>query len=178
MPQHCTPHARAASARPGIFPRLASARRSMAAFTIMEVAMATFVMALAISTSVTTLQVGYRSIDTARNMTLAGQILQSMIENVRLKQWTEISALPATTSGPISTFDSTGSFTSFSTTATQMLSRFTFKREVNDVSGQTGLKKIVFTATWTAIDGRSLSVQYTTYYAQNGLYDYYYPISS
>jgi Tfp pilus assembly protein PilV len=146
-------------------------------FTIMEVLMATFVMALAISTSVTTLQVGYRSIDTARNMTLAGQILQSMIEDIRLKQWTEINSMAASTTGSISTFFASGSFGS-SATATRMLSRFTFNRAVSDVSGQTGIKRIVLTATWTGIDGRSTSVKYTTYYAQNGLYDYYYPVTN
>jgi hypothetical protein len=142
----------------------------------MEVLMATFVMALAISSSITTLQVGYRSIDTARNMTLAGQILQSMIEDIRLKQWTEINAMAATTTGAISTFDTSGSFTGFSTTAARMLNRFTFTRTVADVTGQTGMKRIVLTATWKGVDGRSSSVNYTTFYAQNGLYDYYYPV--
>lgn len=153
-------------------------RAPQGGFTIMEVLMATFVMALTISTSVTTLQVGYRSIDTARNMTLAGQILQSMIEDIRLKQWTEINAMAASTTGPISTFDTTGSFSGFSATATKMLSRFTFNRAVSDMTGQTGIKKIILTATWTGIDGRSTSVKYTTYYAQSGLYDYYYPVTN
>jgi uncharacterized protein (TIGR02598 family) len=150
-------------------------RRRKTGFTIVEVMAAVFVMALAISTSITTLQAGYRAIDTARNLTLAGQILQSMIEDIRLKQWAEINAMAATTTGPISTFDTTGSFTSFSTTAAAMLSRFTITRTVSDVTGQTGLKKIVLTATWNGYDGRSSSANYTTYYAQNGLYDYYYP---
>jgi uncharacterized protein (TIGR02598 family) len=156
-------------------PRGKSRARRLAAFTIVEVMTAVFVMALAISTSVTTLQAGYRSIDTARNLTLAGQILQSMIEDIRLKQWTEINSMAASTTGTISTFDTTGSFTSFSTTAAAMLNRFTINRTVANVTGQTGLKKIVLTATWRGVDGRQTSVNYTTYYAQNGLYDYYYP---
>jgi Tfp pilus assembly protein PilV len=155
-----------------------SARRAAQGFTVVEVLMATFVMALAISSSVTTLQVGYRSIDTARNMTLAGQILQSMIEDIRLKQYAEILTMPARTTGPIATFDTTGSFTGFSTTAARMLNRFTFTRTIGDVTGQSGMKVIVLTATWVAIDGRSSSVNYTTYYAQNGLYDYYYPVTN
>lgn len=142
----------------------------------MEVMMAVIVMALAISTSVTTLQVGYRSIDTARNLTLGGQILQSMIEDIRLKQWVDINAMAADSDyQTISYFDTTGSFTNFSSTATAMLNRFRIRREVASVTGQTGLKKITLTAKWTGVDGRSSSVNYTTYYAQSGLYDYYYP---
>jgi Tfp pilus assembly protein PilV len=151
-------------------------RSRRGAFPLVEVMAAAFVMALAISTSVTTLQVGFRSIDTARNLTLAGQILQSMIEDIRLKQWTTIDAMPVMpsyTTGPISTFDTTGSFTNFSTTAAAMLNRFTITRQVTLVD--TGLKKIVLIAQWTGVDGRTSSVNYTTYYAQNGLYDYYYP---
>jgi hypothetical protein len=138
---------------------------------------AVFVMALAISTSITTLQVGFRSIDTARNTTLAGQILQSMIEDIRLRPWSDINdstKFPASTTGPISTFDTTNSFSGFSGTAAAMLKRFTFNRTVSNVSGQTGMKVIVLKANWTGIDGKSHSVKYTTYYAQNGLYDYYY----
>ena len=161
-------------------PGRTSTRRAAQGFTIMEVLMATFVMALAISSSVTTLQVGYRSIDTARNMTLAGQILQSMIEDIRLKQWTEINTMSTTNggvaTGPISTFDTTGSFSGFNATASRMLNRFTFTRTVTSVTGQTGMKKIVLAASWVGIDGRTTSVNYTTYYAQNGLYDYYYPV--
>jgi uncharacterized protein (TIGR02598 family) len=161
------PTSRPARRRPG--------RRGLRAFTIVEVLVAVFVMALAISTSITTLQSGYRAIDTARNLTLAGQILQSMIEDIRLKQWTDINSMAATTTGSISTFDTTGSFTNFSATAAATLARFTITRTVADVTGQTGLKKIVLTAKWKAIDGHQTSVNYTTYYAQNGLYDYYYP---
>ncbi|HEY8836510.1 MAG TPA: prepilin-type N-terminal cleavage/methylation domain-containing protein [Dehalococcoidia bacterium] len=44
-------------------------------FTIVEVMMASAVMVLAITTAILVLQVGLRAVDTARNMTLAGQII-------------------------------------------------------------------------------------------------------
>jgi Tfp pilus assembly protein PilV len=160
-----------------LYPRIVALSRKAAGFTMVEVMMAAIVMALAISTSVTTLQVGYRSIDMARSMTLAGQILQSMIEDIRLKTWAQVSALPGTTTGPIATFGTSTSFTS-TATAVQMLTRYTFTRAITDVPLKTGMKKIVLTATWKGIDGRSSSVNYTTYYAEKGLYDYYYPVSN
>lgn len=141
---------------------------------------ATFVMAMAIATSITTLAVGFRQLDTARNTTLAGQILQSLVEDVRLMPYsttggiTGISNLPAQTSGGVSTFDSTNSFASLGATATAMLSRFTITRTVATVTGQAGMYKITFAAQWSGIDGKIHTLQYTTYYAQNGLYDYYY----
>ena len=45
-------------------------------FTIVEVMAAAVVMALAITTSITTLQRGFLALDSARNLTMAGQILQ------------------------------------------------------------------------------------------------------
>jgi hypothetical protein len=140
---------------------------------------AVMVMALVISTSITTLQVGFRAIDTARNTTTAGQVLQSLVEDLRLQTWTVISALPTTLSGKLSDFDTvsghvqSGSFTGYSPTEAAILNRFTITRTVADATGQSGMKVIVFTATWRGIDGRSHTVNYTTYYAQNGLYAYY-----
>jgi len=140
---------------------------------------AVMVMALVISTSITTLQVGFRTVDTARNTTIAGQILQSLVEDLRLQTWTVVSGLPATLTGTLSDFDTvsghvqSGSFTVYSAAERAILNRFTITRTVADVTGQTGMKVVVFTATWNGIDGRSHTVNYTTYYAQNGLYAYY-----
>jgi two-component system response regulator DevR len=47
--------------------------QSRAGFTILEVGMASFVLAMAIATAVTVLQHGLRAVDTAGNMTLAGK---------------------------------------------------------------------------------------------------------
>jgi type II secretory pathway pseudopilin PulG len=58
-------------------------------FTIAEVMVAATVMVLAISSSIIVLQQGLRAIDTARYTTLAGQILQSQMEKLRLLTWTQ-----------------------------------------------------------------------------------------
>ncbi|MDE3084384.1 MAG: prepilin-type N-terminal cleavage/methylation domain-containing protein, partial [Verrucomicrobiota bacterium] len=49
--------------------------KSQGGFTILEVMMAAFVMALVLATSLIVIQRGFQAIDTARYTTLAGQIL-------------------------------------------------------------------------------------------------------
>src|SRR5262245_11393882 len=67
----------------------ARSRSSLRGFTIIEVAMATFVMAFGISTSIIALQMGFKAINVARDETLASQIMQSEIERLRLWPWSK-----------------------------------------------------------------------------------------
>src|SRR5687767_1372146 len=62
-------------------------------FTIIEVTMATFVMAFGIATSIIALQTGFRALDVARDSTLASQIMQSEIERLRLWPWNNTSTV-------------------------------------------------------------------------------------
>ena len=57
--------------------------------------MAGTILAMVIASSLLVLQTGMRAVDTARNMTLAGQISQSALEVLRLQNWGQVSALPA-----------------------------------------------------------------------------------
>jgi type II secretory pathway pseudopilin PulG len=146
-------------------------------FTIVEVMAAAIVMALAISSSLIVLQHGMRAIDTARYTTLAGQILQSQMEKLRLLTWTQ---LTHPTYGPVA-------FPTFTpdlaATSVAQMNRFT----AGGVTGQcaqsivaapapfdTSMKEIKLTATWTGMDGRSHSLSYITYYGKNGLSDFFY----
>jgi Tfp pilus assembly protein PilV len=133
-------------------------------FTIAEVMMAAAVMALAITTSITTMQRAFLALDGARNVTLGGQIMQSEFEKMRLKDWTTISGYDA---GP-TTLTIDPAFTTGSTIA----SRFTLTRTVADAHAD--MKQVTLTITWRGYDGRTLSRYYTTYYGKNGLYDYFY----
>ena len=136
--------------------------------------MAVIVMALAISTSIAVMEQGMRTIDTARNTTIAGQVLQSMMEDLRLQTWAQIGALEsATNNGTTGNVTIDSSFTGYDATATALLSRFTITRTITDDGTLTSMKVIVLTATWIGIDGRSHTVRYTSYYAQHGLYDFY-----
>ena len=138
-------------------------------FTIFEVMMATFVMAMGISTAIVGMTAGFKQIDVARNITLSSQVLQSEMERLRLMDWADIASLTGTSTVDLSTVF---------TDDTDLASRFTLTRTVSDVTGKVGeMKQIALTCGWTAIDGRSLSRQFSTIYTKNGLYDYYYTLA-
>ncbi len=157
----------------GSFPR-----RRDAGFTILEVAMTGFVLTLTIAGSITTLQMGFRAIDNARYTTLAGQILQSQMEKLRLLTWSQ---LTDATTGPVaySTFAP-----DISSSSTAQINRFTTSTGGAGTCAMsiaaapspfgTTMKDITLTATWTGIDGMSHSLSYTTRYGQNGLSDFFY----
>ncbi len=134
-------------------------------FTIVEVMVAAGVMALAITSSITTMQSAFLALDSARNITLSGQILQGEFEKIRMKDWNTIAVTwgDGTTSV---TIDST--FTSNAAIG----NRFTLSRTISTVN--TDMKQITLTISWRSYDGRSFTRFYTTYYGRNGLYDYFY----
>lgn len=124
--------------------------------------MAASVLLLVLATSITTLQRAYNSLDTARNLSLAGQIMQCELERIRLLDWPTINAL---TTG---TIDLDPSFIDNPYIGT----RFILVRTATNAHA--GMKKVLLSVTWQNYDGRSLTRYYTTYYGQNGLYDYVY----
>ena len=143
-------------------------------FTMVEVMMAAIVMALGITTCITTLQYGMRAIDTARNMTLAAQIMQSEMEILRLQNWSQISALPASATLDSATSITSGTSTTLDSTLTAIAARFTCTRAVADIAGRSNIKLITLTVVWNGVDGRPHSLTYQTRYAKDGLADYYY----
>ncbi len=161
--------------QPGGFRRAPASlqRARLAAFTIIEVTMAAAVMALSISTSILVMGRGFASLDSARCISYASQIMQSELERMRLTQWgdgtaagngtTGVTAYPTTlTTVPIdSTFVTSGDFGS----------RMTLQRIAANV--HTGMIQVTLTITWKAYDGHTLSRTYITYYGQKGLYDYF-----
>ena len=92
--------------------------------------MGAMVMLIAVSTSILVLQRGYQSLDDARNTTLATQVLQSLMEDLRLNNWTQITTLQSTNNGVAGNITIDSSFTGYSTTAANMLSDFTCTRTI------------------------------------------------
>ena len=147
-------------------------RAGLAGFTIIEVAMAATVMALGISSAILVMQRSFGSLDTARCLGYASQIMQSEMEKMRLTAWgdgttagtgtTGITAIPATAQ-PISI---DAAFFNNS----DIGSRMTLTQRAADVHA--GMIQLIFTITWRSYDGRTLSRTYTTSYGQKGLYDY------
>ncbi len=133
--------------------------------------MAMCVLALAIGTSLAVLARGFDSLDSARCISYASQIMQSEMEKMRLTSWGDGTRAGTGTSG----------VTSYSTTpyvmpkdsnyftAGDVGSRMTVTRTASDV--HTGMIKVTFTISWTTHDGHAMSRTYFSYYGKNGLYD-------
>ena len=154
----------------------ARSRRRHRGFTIFELSMAVMVMAFGLMTSLTVLQMGFRSLDTARNTTIASQLLQSVMEDMRMLPWNasspsnSMTSLQATSNGTQGNVTLDASFTNNDAAAIAMVNRFTITRTISDQSST--LKKIVLTAEWAGIDNRAHILTYCSYYGQNGLHDY------
>lgn len=126
--------------------------------TLIEVMMGALVLTLVFFSTFSVIQSGFEMVDVSRNTGLAGQILQSEIEDIRLKNWASLPADGTTTITLPSAFNSVSG-------------RFNATRTVTSVNSE--MKKVTVQVTWTAYTGRSHTRRYETYYTKGGLNDYY-----
>lgn len=152
--------------------RRAGGIKSTAGFTIVEVAIATFVMAFAIASSIIALQSGFKTIDVARGTTLASQILQSEIERIRMMSWSDVVAMAGPTPQDV---DLTAMYSS----DTAIGAKFDVQRLVTLEPGtrENDVALITLTVIWSGYDGRTHTRRFETKYIKNGLYDYYYTLA-
>jgi hypothetical protein len=145
-------------------------RRYQRAFTILEVMTSTFVMMFVFVSALFVLESAYQMIDTARSGTLAGQILQSQMEKLRLLSFTQLQ--PIVTGSP-------ASFTPDIVGTSGQISRFTCTQTLAFdpayvVGGQNTMVDITLAATWTGTTGQLHSRTYYSQYASNGISDFFY----
>lgn len=131
---------------------------SKAGMTLIEIMVGAFVLVMVFVSTFAVIQQGFEMIDVSRNTGLAGQILQSEIEDIRLKNWANLPSDGTTTITLPSAFAS-------------VASRFNATRTVTSLNSE--MKKITVQVTWTAYTGRSHTRRYETYYTKGGLNDYY-----
>ena len=147
-------------------------RPRLAGVTIVEVMIASCVMAFAITTSITVMQSGFASLDTARGNTLASQILQSEIERIRLMSWANVTD-PDKMLG-----EHKVDLKEVFATSSEVANKFTLVRTVKDDSSRPGEGvDIYLQVLWKSYDGRSHTRSFQTKYVKNGLYDYYYSLA-
>lgn len=140
-----------------------SRRHREGGFSLVEVIMAVSVLALVLTTSVTTLQRAFLNLDSARNLETACRILQCEIEKERMLTWSQIND-----ASYVPTLDS--AFAGNPAVA----GRFSLTRSVTTVPNHSGnLIQITVTASWRSYDGRPQDRSYTTYYGKDGLYAYF-----
>jgi type II secretory pathway pseudopilin PulG len=156
-----------ASARRGV-------RRSTRAVTLLEVMIATMVLALTITSSLLVLKSGFQMIETARYTTLAGQILQSQMEKLRLLSYTQLQGCEDSNNTPHGPSTFTPDLVQTVAGTLNQLNRFTSCTQSITPGSTTNVINILLTATWTGSDGMSHTRTYYTQYAQYGISDLFY----
>jgi len=155
-----------------------SHRKKKAGFTIFEVAMAAAVMAMAISTSLLVMGRGFASLDSARCISYASQIMQSEMEKMRLSDWHTVSAVYERhdPTNPTDLGEAVTITSSLYTGAGDLGSRMTLRRFARVVPAHVAdgeMIEVTLRITWTTFDRRTITRSYVTYYAKDGLYDYF-----
>jgi hypothetical protein len=134
-----------------------------AGFTVVEVTLAAGILALVLTTSITTLQRALLNLDSARCLETASRIMQCELEKERLLPWARVTDR---TYQPV--IDP--SFLRHPAIA----GRFTLSREVAELPNRSGeIVHIILTTTWRSTDGRTLSRNCSTYYGKDGLHAYF-----
>jgi Tfp pilus assembly protein PilV len=129
-----------------------------------EVMIAVLVLALVLTTSITTMQRALLSLDSARCLETANRIIECELEKERLFTWT--AASDATFSPTIDT--------AFARDPT-IAARFTLSRALTTVANHNNqMVQVSLTVVWRTYDGRSQSRNHVTYFGKGGLNDFIY----
>lgn len=141
----------------------------------MEVMLGGFVLVTAIGSAFYTMGRGFTSLDSARSLSYASQIMQSEFEKMRLTNWDDIISAykPAkdADSATASDVDIDSSYYAESSIGKLMtMTKLAYWAPGHETDKEVILIKL--TITFKTRDGRSLSRSYITYYAKDGLYDY------
>jgi Tfp pilus assembly protein PilV len=131
-------------------------------FTIMEVALASTVLALTLVGMIGAIESGTQMLDLSRKQTIAAQIIHDEIDQLRLQGWSTVTSIPSTyTSVAIPTvFTTVGGNFSCQYKATQ----------TKDLHGNTiPVMQVTFLVSWTGVTGHSYSRTGITFVSQNGL---------
>lgn len=140
--------------------------------TITEVLIAAVLLSFVIMTSLTALSQAYGFTRHARMVTLAGQIAQSAMEDLRLRNYSELKAYAAQAQ-PVN-FASLLSSERFSSSFTQGFAiSAQFSTVVASTATQLGKIAVTLTVTWSE-QGATFTRKLTTYFGEKGLSDYYY----
>jgi prepilin-type N-terminal cleavage/methylation domain len=139
--------------------------RAADAFTLVEVMVATAVMALSLVAAIIGIQIGINHLDVARTSTAVAQVLQAEAERVRMLNWVALSALPAEAE-----IDLTGTIPSEAIAS----GRVRVWRTITDVSGFANMKEVRLRGVWTSLDGAAREREFRLRYTKGGLHDYYY----
>ena len=135
-------------------------RLPYAAFSLVEVMAASCVLMVGLGGTVLTVKNSLTSISHSRHLGAASQIMQSELERLRLRNWSQLQAIQDAKDHAVPTPDLPAG------------SKLTCTRDIRDI--RDGLKEITVEASWGGSNGRAHSARLVTRYARNGLNDYFY----
>ena len=140
--------------------------------TMAEVLIAAVLLGFVVMTSLTALSQAYGFTRHARMETLAGQIVQSVMEDLRLRNFNDLKTYAAQAQ-PVS-FASTLASERFSSSFTQGFQlNGAFTTLVASATPQLGKISVTLTVTWSE-QGSTFTRSLATYFTEKGLSDYYY----
>jgi len=158
----------AESRRPRATPRLRDSR----AMTILEVMIAATLLTFVVLGTLASVSRAMLLMNHARRLTLVSQVLQSKVEDLRLKNYAQISAYAAQSQPVDFTSSITGDLLDSNFTST-MTMQATFSTTYASSSSQVGLTSVVVTLNWTeGVNAFSRSSR--TSFCEKGLSDYIY----
>ncbi len=145
-----------------------------AGMTVVEVLIASVLLAFVVLGSLAAISHSLALTNHARLVTISGQVLQSAVEDLRLRNYTTIAAYaaqsqPVNLTGTISSELLSSSFTATSNMTLQ--ANFTTVRASG--AGQLGFVAVEFTVTWTE-QGAVFRRSARTSFGEKGLSDYLY----
>jgi type II secretory pathway pseudopilin PulG len=148
--------------------------KSRAAFTLVEVMMAFTILIAGICGGLTSLQSGFKAVDSARCSTLAAQIMQSRIEQLRLLNWTAINN-PDPVTGYYGENRNVPVDGLVPASAADIAARFKLKQTIlATTDGRSGIVNVNLEVEWTGLGNIFHKRSFVTRYSENGLYDYYF----
>lgn len=142
-------------------PRTISRRKSSrSGFTLIEGMIGVFLLSVTVAACLMSLRVMFLQMENVRNNSLASQILQSEIENLRLLDWAKVAVLES------GEFDMDEEFAD---THARDFERRLIVREMHP-----NLREVTLEVEWTGVGGAVSARRYVTYFSRNGLHDYDY----
>ena len=133
-------------------------------FTLLEVIVSSVVLVIVFLSSLEAIQQSFAISSLQRDITLAGQIAQSKIEDLRLTPWANLST--ANGNFNVSQFGNGIEPT--------ILSRFTANCSVVGQVGRTdSFDRVIITVNWTSLNGQPHVRRYETLMGKFGLSDYF-----
>lgn len=131
-------------------------------FTLVEVIVSMFLLGIIFTAAFSTYQLGINMIDDAREEIRASQIIQSEMERLRTKNWTQLRNMP---SG--ATFEPSGEY------AQAYATKYNAYRYLITLNPSDKML-VAIRVEWQNASGSTSVRWFNTIFTQNGLNDYYY----